>query len=147
MGRTATERFLDRGFPVRATVRHGDDRAAALRAADAEVVIGELLEPADVWRLVSGWRRVDFGMSVSSDYLEASVTMVAVAQEVGADALVNISQTTVSQMNVPTPPPSPQPRQHWLSEFYESYRAHRCFFPRRCPNGCSSFVVLTQGGG
>jgi hypothetical protein len=22
-----------------------------------------------------------------------------------------------------------------------------CFFPRWCPNGCSLFVVLTQGGG
>ena len=27
------------------------------------------------------------------------------------------------------------------------YRARSEFFLRRCPNGCSSFVVFTQGGG
>src|SRR5262249_29886255 len=27
------------------------------------------------------------------------------------------------------------------------YRAHPSFFPRRCPNGCSLFVVVTVGGG
>jgi len=42
-------------------VRREDDRAAALRAAGAEVVVGDLLEPADVYRVVSGCRRVYFG--------------------------------------------------------------------------------------
>jgi hypothetical protein len=55
-----------------------DDRAAALRTGGAEVVIGDLLEPADVYRVVSGCRRVYFGMSVSAGYLEATVTMAAV---------------------------------------------------------------------
>jgi hypothetical protein len=45
--------LLDRGLPVRAMVRREDDRAAALRAAGAEVVVGDLLEPADVYRVVS----------------------------------------------------------------------------------------------
>ena len=39
-------------------------------------------------------------MSVSDGYLEASVTMAAVAREVGVDAMVNMSQMTVSQMSV-----------------------------------------------
>ena len=39
-------------------------------------------------------------MSVSAGYLvEATVTMAAVAREVGLDALVNVSQMTVSQKN------------------------------------------------
>jgi uncharacterized protein YbjT (DUF2867 family) len=67
-------------------VRREDDRAAALRAAGAEVVVGDLLEPADVYRVVSGCRRVYFGMSVSAGYLEATVTMAAVAREVGWNA-------------------------------------------------------------
>src|SRR5262245_43283686 len=82
VGRTVTGLLLDRGLPVRAMVRREDDRAAALRAAGAEVVIGDLLEPADVYRVVVGCRRVYFGMSVSAGYLEASVTMAAVAREV-----------------------------------------------------------------
>jgi uncharacterized protein YbjT (DUF2867 family) len=55
-------------------------------------------------------------MSVSAGYLEATVTMAAVAREVGVDALVNMSQMTVSQMNIQNTTPSPQQRQHWLSE-------------------------------
>jgi NAD(P)H dehydrogenase (quinone) len=116
VGRTVTGLLLDRGLPVRAMVRREDDRAAALRAAGAEVVVGDLLEPADVYRVVSGCRRVYFGMSVSAGYLEATVNMAAVAREVGVDALVNMSEMTVSQMSIQNTTPSPQQRQHWLSE-------------------------------
>jgi uncharacterized protein YbjT (DUF2867 family) len=97
-------------------VRRKDNRAAALRAAGAEVVVGDLLEPPDVYRVVSGCRRVYFGMSVSAGYLEATMIMAAVAREVGVDALVNMSQMTVSQMSIQNTTPSPQQRQHWLSE-------------------------------
>ena len=116
VGRTVTGLLLERGLPVRAMVRREDERAAALRAAGAEVVVGDLLEPADVYRVVNGCRRVYFGMSVSAGYLEATVTMAAVAREVGVEALVNMSQMTVSQMSIQNTTPSPQQRQHWLSE-------------------------------
>ena len=116
VGRTVTELLLDRGLPVRAMVRREDERAAGLRAAGAEVVVGDLLEPADVHRVVSGCRRIYFGMSVSAGYLEATVTMAAVAREIGVDAVVNMSQMTVSQMSIQNTTPSRQQRQHWLSE-------------------------------
>jgi NAD(P)H dehydrogenase (quinone) len=116
VGRTVTGLLLDRGLPVRAMVRREDDRAAALRASGAEVVVGNLLEPADVYRVVSGCRRVYFGMSVSAGYLEATVTMAMVAREIEVNALVNMSQMTVSQMSIQNTTPSPQQRQHWLSE-------------------------------
>jgi NAD(P)H dehydrogenase (quinone) len=116
VGRTVTSLLLERGLPVRAMVRREDDRAAALRAAGAEVVVGDLLEPADVFRVVSGCRRIYFGMSVSTGYLEATMIMAAVAKEIGVDALVNMSQMTVSQMSIQNTTPSPQQRQHWLSE-------------------------------
>ena len=115
VGRTVTGLLLDRGLPVRAMVRREDDRAAALRAAGAEVVVGDLLEPTDVYRVVSGCRRVYFSMSASAGYLEATVTMAAVAREIGVDALVNMSQMTVSRMSIQNATPSPQQRQHWLS--------------------------------
>src|SRR6267154_638006 len=100
VGRTFTGLLLKRGLPVRAMVRRDDDRAAALRAAGGEVVVGDLLEPADVHRVVSGCRRVYFGMSVSAGYLEATVTMAAVARDAGGNALVNMSQMTVSEMSI-----------------------------------------------
>src|SRR4029077_12149884 len=86
IGRTVTGLLLDRGLRVRAMVRREDDRSAALRAAGAEVVLGDLLEPADVYRVVNGCRRIYFGMSVSGGYLEATVTMAAVAREAGVNA-------------------------------------------------------------
>src|ERR1700694_273584 len=116
VGRTGPGLLLERGLPVRAMVRREDDRAAALRAAGAEVVVGDLLEPADVARVVSGCRRVYFGMSVSAGYLEATVTMAAVARDVGVHALVNMSQMTVSEMSIRHTTPSHQQRQHWWSE-------------------------------
>lgn len=116
VGRTVTELLLERGFPVRAMVHREDDRAAALRADGAEVVVGDLLEPADVYRVVSGCQRVYFGMSLSAGYLEATVIMAAVAREVGLNALVNMSQMTVSQMSIQNTTPSHQQRQHWLGE-------------------------------
>lgn len=116
VGRTVTGLLLERGQKVRALVRREDERAAALRAAGAEVVVGDLLEPADVHRVVSGCRRIYFGLSVSAGYLEASVIMATVAREAGVDALVNMSQMTVSQMAIHNTTASPQQRQHWLSE-------------------------------
>jgi uncharacterized protein YbjT (DUF2867 family) len=116
VGRTVTGLLLERGLAVRALVRREDERAAALRQAGAEVVVGDLTEPGDVYRVVSGCRRVYFGMSVSPPYLEATATMAAVARELGVDALVNMSQMTVSQMSLQNTTPSPQQRQHWLSE-------------------------------
>ena len=116
VGRTLSGLLLERGLPVRAMVRREDDRAAALRAAGAEVVVGDLLEPADVYRVVNGCRRVYFGMSVSADYLEATMLMATVARELGVDALVNMSQMTVSQMSIQNTTKSPQQRQHWLCE-------------------------------
>src|SRR5499426_4637894 len=90
IGRTVTRLLLDRGRTVRGMVHREDERAAALRAAGAEVVAGDLLEPVDVYRVVKGCRRVYFGMSVSAGYLEATMIMATVARDVGVDALVNM---------------------------------------------------------
>jgi uncharacterized protein YbjT (DUF2867 family) len=116
VGRTVTGLLLDRGLSVRAMVRREDDRSTALRTAGAEVVVGDLLEPADVYRVVNGCRRIYFGMSVNAAYLEATVTMTAVAREIGVDVLVNMSQMTVSEMSIQNTTPSHQQRQHWLGE-------------------------------
>ena len=92
VGRTVVGLLLDRGLPVRAMVRRDDERAASLRAAGAQVVVGDLLEPGDVYRVVSGCGRVYFSMSPSAGYLEATVTMAVVARETGVNALVSSSR-------------------------------------------------------
>jgi uncharacterized protein YbjT (DUF2867 family) len=56
-------------------------------------------------------------MSVSAPYLEATVTAAAVARERGdLEVFVNISQLTVSQMNLTAMTESLQQRMHWLGE-------------------------------
>src|SRR5215831_699121 len=117
VGRTVVEALRRRDLPVRALVRREDERADALRALGAEVVVGDLTRAEDVARALAGCRRLYFGMSVSGQYLEATVTAAAVARE-GDDleAFVNISQMTVSQMSLTNMTDSPQQRQHWLGE-------------------------------
>src|SRR3979411_1770970 len=116
VGRTVVGLLLDQGLAVRAMVRREDERAASLRAAGAQVVIGDLLEPGDVYRVVSGCSRVYFSMSPSDGYLEATLTMAAVAREAEVSVLVNMSQMTVSEMSIQNTTPSHQQRQHWLGE-------------------------------
>ena len=95
VGRTVTTLLLSGSRPWSAARTIG----GGLATAGAEVLVGDLLEPADVYRVVSGCRRVYFGMSVSAGYLEATVTMAAVAREVGVNVLVNMSQMTVSAIS------------------------------------------------
>lgn len=106
-----------RSLPVRALVRREDERAEALRATGAEVVVGDLTRAEDVARALAGCRRVYFGMSVSPAYLEATATAAAVARERGdLEVFVNISQMTVSQMSLTDMTDSPHQRRHWLAE-------------------------------
>ena len=117
VGRVVVERLRDRGLPVRALVHREDDRAQALRAIGAEVVVGDLTIAADVARALAGCRRLYFGMSVSASYLEATVIAAAVARGRGdLEVFVNISQMTVSQMSLTSMTDSPQQRQHFLAE-------------------------------
>jgi NAD(P)H dehydrogenase (quinone) len=117
VGRHIVERLRRRGLPVRAMVHREDQRADALRATGAEVVIGDLTRAEDVARALEGCRRIYFGMSVSPPYLEATVIAAAVARERGdLEVFVNISQMTVSQMSLTNMTDSPQQRQHLLAE-------------------------------
>jgi NAD(P)H dehydrogenase (quinone) len=102
---------------VRALVHRDDERATAIRATGAEVVVGDLTVPSDVARAMEGCRRIYFGMSVSALYLEATVIAAAVARERGdIEAFVNISQMTVSQMSLTKMTGSPQHQQQFLGE-------------------------------
>src|SRR5512135_2735305 len=112
VGRTVVELLRQRALPVRALVRREDERADALRAIGAEVVVGDLTRAGDVARALTGCQRMYFGMSVSAPYLEATVTTAAVARERDdLEVLVNISQMTVSQMSLTEMTDSLQQRQ------------------------------------
>jgi uncharacterized protein YbjT (DUF2867 family) len=98
-------------------VRRDDERAAQLRALGAEVVVGDLTRAGDIVEAMSGARRMFFNMSVSPDYLRATAEVCAVSLELGQlDAIVNMSQMTVSQMTLTSTGESRQHRLHWLAE-------------------------------
>ena len=117
VGRMVVESLSRRGVPVRAMVHHDDERAGHLRSTGAEVVVGDLTRPDDVAEALDGVTRMFFSLSVSTSYLEATATVATVARAVGnLEALVNISQMTVSQMTAVSTEESSQQRLHWLSE-------------------------------
>jgi len=116
IGRTVTELLLQQGKAVRAMVRNEDERAQALRDVGAEVVAGNLLDLDSMHRVIDGCDTMYFGMSVSDDYLAATVNTAAVAKHHGVKTFVNMSQMTVAQMSITETTPSPQHKLQWLSE-------------------------------
>ena len=116
IGRNVTTSLLAKGYKVRALVRKDDDRANELCRLGAEVVIGDLTELASMHRAIEGCSRIYFGMSVSAAYLEATVNFAAVARHHGVDAIVNMSQMTVTEMSITETTDSPQHKLHWLAE-------------------------------
>jgi len=117
VGRTVLEQLRAQGVPVRVMVRRDDDRAAELRARGAEVVLGDLTRPETVAAALEGVGRMYFAMPVSPDHLLATTVVASVALEYGKlDALVGLSQMTVSQMTATSTAESHQQRLHWLAE-------------------------------
>ena len=117
VGGAVVDALVRRGLPVRALVRRDDERADALRAAGAEVVIADLTRAEEVFGALAGCRRVYFGMSVSASSLEATASAAAAARARGdLEAFVNISRMAVSEMSLTEMTDSPQQRQHWLAE-------------------------------
>jgi uncharacterized protein YbjT (DUF2867 family) len=117
VSRLVVDQLRERGERVRALVHHDDQRADALRGVGAEVVVGDLTDPGDVVDAMTGIDRMFFSMSVSPDYLQATVVVCAAALELGRlEVLVNMSQMTVSQMTLTSTGESRQHRLHYLAE-------------------------------
>jgi uncharacterized protein YbjT (DUF2867 family) len=116
IGRNLTQMLLAKGHKVRALVRRQDDRAESLRQLGAEVTQGDLTDLTSMHRAIEGCARIYFSMSVSADYLAATVNAAAVARHHGVEAFVNMSQMTVTQMSITESTDSPQHKLHWLAE-------------------------------
>src|ERR1051326_5693108 len=116
VGRTVTELLLKQGKAVRAMVRNEDERAQLLRDMGAEVWVGDLLDLDSMHRVIAGCDTMYFGMSVSQDYLAATVNVAAVGKHHGVKAFINMSQMTLSQMSITETTASPQHKLQWLSE-------------------------------
>jgi len=117
VGFKIVEFLREKGLPVRAMVRQLDDRSQALSDLGAEVVTGDFTNLSDLHKAINGCSRIYFGMGVSSSYLEGALNMAAVAKHYGGvEIFVNMSQMTVSQMNINETTDSQQQKYHWLVE-------------------------------
>jgi uncharacterized protein YbjT (DUF2867 family) len=117
VGRAVFEQLRAQDVPVRFMVRHEDERAAQLKELGAEVVIGDLIRPETVAAALQGVTRMLLAMAVSPDHLLAATVVASVAKEYGGlEALVDLSQMTVSQMTATSTAESHQQRLHWLAE-------------------------------
>jgi uncharacterized protein YbjT (DUF2867 family) len=117
VGHMVVELLRQRGLPVRAFVHRDDERAADLRSKGAEIVVGDLTRAEDVSRALDGVRRIHFGLSVSAEYLDATVTTAVMARTLGErEVFLNMSQMTVSQMSARRLTDSPQQRMQWMGE-------------------------------
>src|SRR6516165_4171791 len=117
VGRAVFVKLRAQNVLVRFMVRREDERAAELKGLGAEVVIGDLTRPETVAAALQDVGRMFFAMAVSPDHLLAATVVASVAREYGKlEALVDLSQMTVSQMTATSTEESHQQRLHWLAE-------------------------------
>jgi uncharacterized protein YbjT (DUF2867 family) len=103
--------LLKRGLAVRALVHREDDRSAQLRAAGAEVVVGDLLDLDFVRGALEGITGAYFIYPIRPELIEASAYFAQAASEAGVQAVVNMSQISARRISK-----SNAARNHWIAE-------------------------------
>jgi uncharacterized protein YbjT (DUF2867 family) len=91
-GRLIAELLLKQGIPVRAFVHKLDARSDQLRQQGAEIVEGDLLNPASVQAALKGVKRAYFTYPVADGLLEAATIFAASARDAELELVVNNSQ-------------------------------------------------------
>lgn len=91
-GRLVAGLLLKQGIPVRAFVHKLDARSDELREQGAEIVEGDLLDPASVQTAMRDVRRAFFTYSVTDGLLEAATIFAATARVERLKLIVNNSQ-------------------------------------------------------
>lgn len=91
-GRVIAMLLLEQGLPVRAFVHKIDARSDELRQKGAEIIEGDLLNPASVQAAIKNVRRAYFTYPVVDGLLEAATIFAASAREAGLEFVVNNSQ-------------------------------------------------------
>src|SRR6516164_5521445 len=91
-GRRVASLLLEQGIPVRALVHKLDSRSDELRTRGAEVVEGDLLNPASVQAVMRNVKRAYFTYPVADGLLEAVAIFATAARDAGLELVVNNSQ-------------------------------------------------------
>jgi uncharacterized protein YbjT (DUF2867 family) len=110
-GRYTTHALLAAGHQVRAFVHRSDERAEALRAAGAQIVIGDLLDLDTVRAALDGVHGAYFVYPLRPGLLDATAYFAQAAREAGTGIVVNMSQISARRHAA-----SDAARNHWIAE-------------------------------
>ena len=110
-GRAVTKLLLGAGAKVRAFVRREDSRSEALRSLGAELFVGDLLNPEDVFRSFEGCKRAFFAFPVTSGLLHTTTLFAEAGRRAEAELVVDLCH-----LNNGFDAPSPRTREHMMSE-------------------------------
>jgi uncharacterized protein YbjT (DUF2867 family) len=91
-GRQVAGLFMKQGIPVRALVHKLASRSDELHQQGAEVVEGDLLNPASVQAAMRNVKRAYFSYPVADGLLEAATIFAAAARDASLELVVNNSQ-------------------------------------------------------
>lgn len=91
-GRVIAGLLLGQGIAVRAFIHKLDARSDELRRMGAEIVEGDLLNPASVRAAMKDVKRAYFTYPVTDGLLEAAAIFAATARDAGLELVVNNSQ-------------------------------------------------------
>src|SRR5580692_2855760 len=91
-GRWVVSLLMEQGLAVRALVHKLDARSDDLRKQGAEVVEGDLLNPASVRAAMRNIKRAYFTYPVADGLPEAAVIFASAARDAGLELIVNNSQ-------------------------------------------------------
>src|SRR5262249_21261765 len=102
--------LLQRGFPVRAMVRAMDARAAQLREAGADIVVGSLENFRDLENAMKGVARAYFCPPLEPGTLRRATLFAEAAREAKLEAVVQLSQWVADAVH-----PAVHSREKWLT--------------------------------
>lgn len=110
-GRAVVEALIERGLEVRAMVRRLDDRAEALSALGAQVVVGDFSDRASLVAALDGVVSAYFCYPVAAGITEAAGLFAAAGRATGLERIVDLSLGSAGP-----DAPSPQVRAQWIAE-------------------------------
>ena len=110
-GGQVAAQLLAAGYPVRAYVRREDQRSESLKAAGAEVAIGDLADPQALLDAMHGVQRGYFLPPFDPYMLQSASAFAVAAREARLESLVVLSQWLANPAH-----PALTTRQHWLAD-------------------------------
>ena len=110
-GGQVAAQLLAAGYPVRAYVRREDQRSERLKAAGAEIAIGNLADPQALIDAMRGVRRGYFLPPFDPYMIQSASTFAIAAHEARLESMVVLSQWLANPAH-----PALATRQHWLAD-------------------------------